>query len=524
LSNRAYWLYFLMKNDMKFFWKCIGIFMVFSIVLFGFSTQAATGDSIETGNTLPYTWSLATYLNAQESEVSAVLSTVYTQLYTTFSKTWLNILKSIEYQSLVCLWAMKEVSLLSQLQKDRMQLNIAFKQDFIGLENQILALEEKQALQVSDNINVFDVGTTYESEKTKLKALIDEKVRLHKWFINNFATSYATKNNEFLTTFLQYSTANKDLIKGIQDKMTKVQGVVNAFSWLESTIAAIHAKATGLDDLIKKMDESRLWGITNLDNTLQSIADINIKKYKKIQNILTGLTQQKEYILRQYQTDFDEYFNNNFKNRYNRAQYLVLKNEIDTFQSKFYISTNKLNCSNILSASEDAATLLTKINAMKIVVNSWLAKIETEGISNTFKDQLFSGFQSLYIQKFRQRYAEYIKYTKDYIAAALKNMVKSTVSTILPPVVPSASEKISYVFTKPFRSGEYAEGIKVLQNLLTTLQLYSWAIDGVYNPATKNAVYMFQLSKWLLKGYENKPDVWWWMGPATRNALNNLTK
>jgi hypothetical protein len=75
---------------------------------------------------------------------------------------------------------MKEVSLLSQLQKDRMQLNIAFKQDFIGLENQILALEEKQALQVSDNINVFDVGTTYESEKTKLKALIDEKVRLHK--------------------------------------------------------------------------------------------------------------------------------------------------------------------------------------------------------------------------------------------------------------------------------------------------------------------------------------------------------
>jgi hypothetical protein len=63
-----------------------------------------------------------------------------------------------------------------------------------------------------------------------------------------------------------------------------------------------------------------------------------------------------------------------------------------------------------------------------------------------------------------------------------------------------------------------------LQNLLVTLQLYSWAIDGIYNKATKNAVYQFQLSKWLLKGYENKPSVWWRMWPATRNALNNATK
>jgi hypothetical protein len=63
-----------------------------------------------------------------------------------------------------------------------------------------------------------------------------------------------------------------------------------------------------------------------------------------------------------------------------------------------------------------------------------------------------------------------------------------------------------------------------LQNTLTTLWLYTWAIDGIYNKATKNGVYQFQLSKWLLVGYEKKPETWWWMGPATRAALNNLTK
>jgi hypothetical protein len=69
---------------------------------------------------------------------------------------------------------------LSQIQKDKTALTIAFKQDFISLESQVLALEEKQALQESDNVNMFDVGTTYESEKAILKDLIDVKVNLHK--------------------------------------------------------------------------------------------------------------------------------------------------------------------------------------------------------------------------------------------------------------------------------------------------------------------------------------------------------
>ena len=69
---------------------------------------------------------------------------------------------------------------MSQLQKDKTALTISFKKDFIDLENQILSLEEKQDMQVDDNVNVFDAGTTYDSEKAKLKDLIDAKVKLHK--------------------------------------------------------------------------------------------------------------------------------------------------------------------------------------------------------------------------------------------------------------------------------------------------------------------------------------------------------
>jgi len=249
-------------------------------------------------------------------------------------------------------------------------MTILFKQSFVDLENQVVSLEEKQALQESDNIDVFDVGTTYESEKAKLKNLIDAKIKLYKETISNFETTYTTKNINFLTTYLQYSTANKDLVKGIQDKMTKIQSILAAFSGVETTIDKINAKVTGLDDLIKKMEDAKVQGLANLDKTMQLLIDANIKKYKKLQNLFDALTTQKAYVLTQYQTDFDEYMSNNFQSRYNRNQYIALKNQVNAFKAKFYTNTNQLNCSSVLSTTDESTVLINKINAMKIVVNS----------------------------------------------------------------------------------------------------------------------------------------------------------
>jgi len=56
----------------------------------------------------------------------------------------------------------------------------------------------------------------------------------------------------------------------------------------------------------------------------------------------------------------------------------------------------------------------------------------------------------------------------------LKNLVSAIVSTAIDITTVLPTDKITpYVFTKPFTSGEYNEGIKALQNLLTTIKLYS---------------------------------------------------
>lgn len=232
-------------------------------------------------------------------------------------------------------------------------MTISFKKDFIELENQILALEEKKALQDSDNVNVFDSGTTYESEKASLKDLIDAKVKLHKGFITSFEKDYLAKNTQFLTAFQQYSAANKDLIKGIQDKMTKVQKVILAFSGVEALVNKINAKVTGLDDVMQKLEDTKIKGLTNLDKTMQSLIDTNIKKYKRLQNISDELTRQKSYVAGQFQMDFDEYLTNTFQNRYNRSQYLALKEEVNTYRSKYYTITDQLNCPSIFAPIDE---------------------------------------------------------------------------------------------------------------------------------------------------------------------------
>jgi predicted transcriptional regulator len=121
---------------------------------------------------------------------------------------------------------------------------------------------------------------------------------------------------------------------------------------------------------MQKIEESKTKGLANLQSTLQTLIDTNIKKYKKLQNLSNELTQQKTYVIGQYQNDLNTYLNTSLQNRYNRNQYLALKAEVNAFKAKFYTATNQLNCSNILSTTTESTGLSTKITTMSIAVNS----------------------------------------------------------------------------------------------------------------------------------------------------------
>jgi len=125
-----------------------------------------------------------------------------------------------------------------------------------------------------------------------------------------------------------------------------------------------------LDDVIQKIETAKTAGLANLDTTFQSLIDATIKKYTTLQNLSGGLSQQKAYIINEYQADFTTYLNNTFQGRYDRSQYLALKDQIDAFEAKYYTINNQLNCTNILAMSDQATALISKITTMQVLVDS----------------------------------------------------------------------------------------------------------------------------------------------------------
>lgn len=115
-------------------------------------------------------------------------------------------------------------------------------------------------------------------------------------------------------------------------------------------------------------EESKI--LVGIDTSLQALIQTNIKKYKRLQNLSGELTTQKTFLLGQYQLDIDEYFTKIFQNRYDHGEYIVLKKQVEEFQEKFYTPAYQLNCSNILSTTNETAALLAKIATMQSQVNS----------------------------------------------------------------------------------------------------------------------------------------------------------
>jgi len=95
-----------------------------------------------------YTGTLSQFLTQEKNDVNATLEMVYDRVYAKFHASGLNLMKTLNYQSLVCLGVLKrDDSLINQMQKDRQELKLSFLKDFLDIEAEIATLEEKNRIQ-----------------------------------------------------------------------------------------------------------------------------------------------------------------------------------------------------------------------------------------------------------------------------------------------------------------------------------------------------------------------------------------
>lgn len=74
-------------------------------------------------------------------------------------------------------------------------------------------------------------------------------------------------------------------------------------------------------------------------------------------------------------------------------------------------------------------------------------------------------------------------------------------------------------FTEAYKKWTQNGKIWDLQDMLRHYGFYKGDINGTYDKETINAVLDFQITAWILKR-NDQSSARWWMGPATRNALN----
>ncbi len=79
---------------------------------------------------------------------------------------------------------------------------------------------------------------------------------------------------------------------------------------------------------------------------------------------------------------------------------------------------------------------------------------------------------------------------------------------------------INTYFTEAYNNWTIDGKIWDLQDMLRYYWFYEWEVTNTYDKKTLDAVHNFQVAAGILKASDTTNPARWWMGPSTRNALN----
>lgn len=464
------------------------------------------------------------YMQTQETTLNALFASWYANVYQELSKTWLAILRTTDYQSLVCLWIFPADSILSTLQKDKITLKTLLARDISELNNKVAGLEEKNRLQKENTVDLRD-GSSYLIQKSLLKTDIDAIVAKDKWSIQAFESGYRAKIRNFIIDYAQYSAQNKDLIKTLTAKISKLTFILSGYNAVQDKVATMY-QAMWIGDTMDKFASLKIAALAALAKQLDTVIALKVKIFPFLPGLSGELAVQKDAAIKQYMLDMDEYFASAFQRRYDRAAYNTLVESFTKFQTTYY-TNQRLNCTTVIGGATndtDLAVLSAQIAKVSANISSGITAAQSSTNKDAFKAALLSWFQKIFnTQFFKQKLTSFQKDIKSVITNLQNILTPTTVSTGSTVDIPTPANllPIGFVFAQPLKLGQQSADAGALQQVLKALELYSWPINNIFTQATKDALYAYQLQKWILTTKSNA-GLRGLLGPVTRASLNKL--
>jgi len=465
--------------------------------------------------------SLSEQLQLHKNTLETQITNMETKFHSEYDRLIAPEKLTANYQSLVCLGVIQEDDIMTEMENKLSLLKKSMLEDYVDLNADIFNL--------LNQYSVWLIGdTVYRSQYEKYIFDLNSFFNTHKTLIEKTDKEYLQKIFSFLEKNKQYSNNNWDLLTSLNSKILKIQTSLNQFQTLEEGIFEIN-NALNMHkwNFLDTLESARNTIVTMLDQDLTkqiSRYDRRFTNDPQLQNIYLA---KKHETINGFTIALDNEIENILGSRYDQADYSYAKEQIGVIKSTFY-EENTLKCEKVITTNIDLDgyidDLESTIKKLRNDVSTALITLSNTWSTNNSKLELLSSFKRFYTVHYNTELNQF----KDFVRTRTSSNSQLPIDNWQSSQVAIASTQaqdsiIAYIFTSPFTKWEQSEGIKHLQILLQKLWHYKYEINSIFDANTAEAVYNFQLAKWILKWLPWE-TAQWFVGPSTRAVLNEEMK
>lgn len=486
------------------------IFLAWNNIFAAWTWEQLTGETTaqELTGVLAQVDSLSKKLENYKSELIKETDTSKKKLQSIAKQTvWIT--DTSLYKAATCLWAVSTED--KDLDYDKLinKTKGDFLTDYISLDWDIKRLEfglsGLDPIVLENNIDSF-----YNKNSAKIADL---------------ETDYYVNVKELKNDFLEYLGNNKEILNKLAQNLDFVAEIIdttnNITDLFEEFTDALNDESDFLDNLNKSREEYE----KSFEEQIDTIMAEAIEKYNPSSDLQAKYLIHKDNFIKKYNLEAKKAQYYIFSALFSYDDYQLILDKKALVEKQFEIKDWTPNCSLLLTTNVNLGSYAQEVKTKA-------EKLE-RGL-NVLTNAIYDG--RLHIEFLEEpaisHFNENIETLTKRLTKNYRLMLDSETPQATETNTGSATEETNpqtettpvnnVTFTQAFKKGTYNEEIKTLQTILKNWWYYEGEINWVYDNATIEAVYKFQLKEWVITWKETNKSWYWWFGPATRAKLNSL--
>lgn len=344
--------------------------------------------------------------------------------------------------------------------------------------------------------------------------------------ISKIENDYYLKTEKVKKTFLEYVENNKTLLTKLAQDLDSIETFQKAASGATSSLETFKKEVNTRSEFLKTLEKAKTDSEASFAAELERVFNQAMLDYHPDDATQAKYLIHKDNFLKKFKSEIGQAQYYLFSAIFSYADYMDLLAKKADLEKQFYTASGTIDCNLLLTTSMNLgkytqgadvksekiqkglqllidATKNGKLN-MKVLEEPTISYFKTTNEKLTRK--LIANFKAMLDAEKPQ--------TSTLTTGEVANEPQSQTEQI-----PFPPEKV--VFTQAFKKGQYHEQIKTLQTLLKNWGYYQGEINGVYSPATIEAVYKFQLKEGIITGKEKNKAGYGRFWVKTREKLNS---